>query len=120
MILGGARNELASRHCSGRLVNSRAALFRVLAGNTIDLNSLKQALRRQPFKPFTLRLADGRSEMIRHPGFFVAVGPRIVVVIREDNSWLDVQPLLIVSLDFEGGTKKRGNGEARRKNRPSS
>ncbi len=66
----------------------------------MDLDSIRSALRAQPFQPFTLRLADGRQETIRHPEF-VAVGPRIVAVVREDNSFTTIEPLLIVSLDKE-------------------
>jgi hypothetical protein len=82
----------------------------------MDLNTLRGALREQPFKPFTIRLADGQSEFIPHPEF-VAVGPRIVVVVRKDNTVTHIEPLLIVSLDHAGNGRKGGNGPTRRKPR---
>jgi hypothetical protein len=84
----------------------------------MDLNTLREALRQQPFKPFTIRLADGRSEYVKHPEF-VAVGPRIVLVVREDNSWASIEPLLIVSLEHSASGRKKDNGKSRKK-RPST
>ena len=66
----------------------------------MDLNGIREALRKEPFQPFTIRLTDGRELPVPHPEF-VAVGPRLVIVIAEDNSWTVVEPLLIVSLDFK-------------------
>jgi hypothetical protein len=69
------------------------------------LSALREALRRQPFEPFTLRLSDGRQESVKHPEF-VAIGPRVVVIVRPDNSVLKVEPLLIVSLEHEDAGRK--------------
>ena len=66
----------------------------------MDLNGIREALRRTPFQPFSMRLADGRELPVSHPEF-VALGPRLVVVVADDNSWAVVEPLLIVSLDFK-------------------
>jgi hypothetical protein len=78
----------------------------------MDLQGLREALRREPFEPFAIRLADGRVLPVPHPEF-VAVGPRRAIVIAQDNSWSVVEPLLIVSLDYNGQTG--GNGKRRRK-----
>jgi len=67
----------------------------------MDFEGLREALRRQPFQPFTIRLADGRALSVPHPEF-VAVGPRRVIVVAQDNSWSVIEPVLIVSLDYEG------------------
>jgi hypothetical protein len=80
---------------------------------TMDLNTLRDALRQQPFESFTIRLADGRSEVVKHPEF-VAVGPRIVVVVRQDNSVLKIEPLLIVSLDQGSARRKGDNGSPKK------
>jgi hypothetical protein len=78
----------------------------------VDL--VRDALHKQPFQPFLLRLADGRSVYVAHPDF-VAVSPRQVHVISpvdESVSWLE--PLLIVSIEFVGAAKvastSDGNG----------
>lgn len=66
---------------------------------------MRNALHRQPFEPFSIRLADGRSLPVPHPDF-VTVGPRRIVVIAEDDSWSVVEPLLIVSLSLDhNGTR---------------
>ena len=80
----------------------------------MDLNTIRQALREEPFKPFTLHLADGRKESVGHPEF-VAVGSRVVAVVRDDNSVTTIEPLLIVSLETEPIKKKRRNGAPKKK-----
>jgi len=67
----------------------------------MDIAGIRQALHKEPFAPFTIRLADGRQIPVPHPDF-VAVGPRRVIVVAEDNSWTVLEPLLIVSLDHDG------------------
>ena len=67
----------------------------------MDLNGIREALHRQPFEPFAIRLADGRALPVPHPDF-VAVSNRRIVVVSEDDSWSVVEPLLIVSLDYNG------------------
>jgi hypothetical protein len=84
----------------------------------MDLNGLREALRRQPFEPFEICLADGRSLPVRHPEV-VAVGQRRAVVIQEDDSCHWLEPLLIVSLQWpaERTDGKKKNGKAKRKNK---
>jgi hypothetical protein len=52
----------------------------------MDLQGIREALRRQPFEPFSICLADGRSV---------------------------VEPLLIVSLDYNGKQRPRSNRRKR-------
>jgi hypothetical protein len=80
----------------------------------MNLDGLRSALHRQPFEPFNIRLADGRAVPVKHPEF-VAVGPRLVVVVDEDNSWSTIEPLLIVSLDSIPPKSKPGNGSSKRR-----
>ncbi|MFH1717505.1 MAG: hypothetical protein ABIF19_09165 [Planctomycetota bacterium] len=63
----------------------------------MDLKYIRKALRRQPFEPFSISLADGRSLAVPHPEM-VAVGKRRVIVVEPDDSWSVVEPLLIVSV----------------------
>ncbi len=67
----------------------------------MDIEGLREAVRRQPFQPFTIRLADGRSMRVPHSEF-VAVGNHRVIVVEENDSWSVVEPILIVSLDYDG------------------
>jgi hypothetical protein len=84
----------------------------------VDIGGIREALHKQPFEPFVLRLADGRSLPVPHPDF-VAVGTRRIVVINDDDSWSFVEPLLIVSVDALPKRGDGGNGKRRRKNPPS-
>jgi hypothetical protein len=67
----------------------------------MDLQGIREALRRQPYEPFNIRLADGRSLAVPHPET-VAVGKRRIIVVQPDDSWLVIEPLLIVSLVYDG------------------
>ena len=80
----------------------------------MDIDGLRESLRKQSFEPFAIRLADGRSLPVQHPEF-VAVGKRRAVVIAEDDSWSWIEPLLIVSLDSLPSPKGGQNGKSRRK-----
>lgn len=39
----------------------------------MDIAGVRETLRRQPFEPFVIRLADGRGLGVRHPEFVVLV-----------------------------------------------
>jgi hypothetical protein len=67
----------------------------------MDIQGIREAVRREPFEPFAMRLADGRALPISHPEF-VAVHPRRVIVILDDGSWSVIEPLMVVSLDYDG------------------
>jgi hypothetical protein len=64
----------------------------------MDISGVREALHTQPFEPFQIRLADGRSLPVPHPDF-VAVYARRIVVVSDNGSWSAIEPLLIVSLD---------------------
>jgi hypothetical protein len=80
----------------------------------MDIGGIREALHKQPFEPFTLRLADGRTLSVRHRDF-VALHPRRIIVVDDDASWSVVEPLLIVSIDFDAPQKKGTNGAGRGK-----
>jgi len=79
----------------------------------MDLQGIREALYKKPFKPFTISLADGRSFFVPHPEL-VAVGKRRVIVVEPDDSWSVVEPLLIVSLDYDSKRRPRKNRRKRR------
>ncbi len=82
----------------------------------MDIAGVREALHRQPFEPFNIRLADGRSLPVPHPDF-VALTPRRVIVGAEDDSWSIIEPLLIVSLDSMP-TRGEGGDGSRKKPKP--
>jgi hypothetical protein len=67
----------------------------------MDIQGIREALHREPFEPFSIRLADGRSLPVSHPDF-VALGLRRIIVVTRDDSWSVIEPPLIVSLDSNG------------------
>ena len=84
----------------------------------MDLNSIRNAVREQPFRPFDLCLADGPRIPVKHPEF-VAMNQRIVIVTDEDSNTKIIEPLLIVSLEPISPPKKNGRRK-RGTNKPKS
>jgi hypothetical protein len=79
----------------------------------MDIKVLLEELHREPFRPFRLRLADGRELFVPHRDF-VAVSPRRVVVIdSHDESMSIIEPLLIVSIEFYTKPAPSANGPAK-------
>ena len=84
--------------------------LRVL-GRPMDAEGVREALRREPFEPFAIRLADGRSVEVKHPKSVALTSRRIIVIADgEVGSWSVIEPLLIVSLDYRSADPKAGNG----------
>ncbi len=69
----------------------------------MTMEALDRAYKASPFKPFAIRMADGRSFPVPHPEF-LAFNPRgrmaIVMDERDGAEWVDL--LLVTSLSFEG------------------
>ena len=80
----------------------------------VDLNSIRNALKEHPFRPFELCRADGRRVPVKHPEF-VAMNQRIVIVTDEESATQILEPLLIVSLEPLADDKRKGNGSRSRK-----
>ncbi len=60
------------------------------------------------FRPFTLRLTDGRALSIPHSEF-IAIGRHAVVVVDRDGFPVNIDPLHIVSLDDKPARKNGGS-----------
>jgi len=76
----------------------------------MDIKGVREALHRNPFTPFTICLADGKTEIVPHPDFVAIAGERRIVVVRQDETWAVIEPLLIVSLEYEAEAASKGNG----------
>ena len=76
----------------------------------MDIAGVREALHKQPFEPFVIRLADGRALPVPHRDF-VALTSRRVIVGAEDDSWSIIEPLMIVSLDKATKKGKGRNGK---------
>jgi hypothetical protein len=80
----------------------------------MDIKSIRNALHEEPFRPFELRLADGRRVPVKHPEF-IAMNERIVIVTDEESATKILEPLLIVSLEPISKRDKPGNGSHKRR-----
>ncbi len=99
----------------GPLHSSKPRVAKAAAGNVckgrshVGLNSIRSALRQEPFKPFDLCLADGRRVAVQHPEF-VAMNKRIVIVTDEKS---DTKVLLVTDLEIKpvtNGSRKKRRG----------
>ncbi len=61
---------------------------------------LKSTIGQQPFRPFTIRMVDGRSFTVTHPDF-VMVSPtgRTAIIFEPDDSYSVVDLMLMNELD---------------------
>jgi hypothetical protein len=78
----------------------------------MDIEGIRDALHKQPFEPFVIRLADGRSIPVPHRDF-IALGKRRIVVVNQDDTTATVEPLLVVSLDTFPPKAHRETGNGR-------
>jgi hypothetical protein len=63
---------------------------------------LRSVHRAQPFQPFTIHLADGRSFHVPHPEFmWMTPRGRIALVAHEDESFDFVDLLLVTSIEVK-------------------
>ena len=62
---------------------------------------LRSAIRSTPFRPFTIRMADGRTFSIAHPDF-ISTSPagRTVVIYHPDDSASIVDLLLMTEIEL--------------------
>ena len=69
---------------------------------------LKATLRQQPFRPFTIRMVDGRSFTVSHPEW-VMVSPtgRTAILVEPDDSYSIVYLMLMNELEIPS-TKNAG------------
>ncbi len=67
----------------------------------MDITAIREAMHAQPFRPFSLRLADGRELTIRHPDF-IAIAPNewsVSVYYSDDSRMSVLEPQMIVSVE---------------------
>ena len=75
----------------------------------MTLEQLRRAHQTRPFKPFTLRTGGGREYRVPHPEFlFIFPSGRTLLVVDEDGSGELIDLLLVESLHFSNGRKRRG------------
>ena len=69
---------------------------------------LKATIRQQPFRPFSIRMVDGRSFSVAHPDW-VMVSPtgRTAIIFEKDDSYSVVDLMLMSELEVPS-TKNAG------------
>jgi hypothetical protein len=70
----------------------------------MTVEQFRAALHLQPFKPFTIRMADGRAFKVLHPDF-VAKSPtgRTVIVFQADEDYSVLDLLRMTELQVANG-----------------
>jgi hypothetical protein len=79
------------------------------------LNQIRDAMHRQPFRPFTLYLVDGRTYLVRHPDFIaIPMSPRgrdITVHDAEGSHMIDMALIVEVHVpDLTPASTIEGSG----------
>jgi hypothetical protein len=72
--------------------------------HNMTVEQFRNTIRQQPFRPFTIRMVDGRSFEVAHPDF-VAQSPsgRTVIVVQPDESYSVLDLLLTSELEVRAG-----------------
>ena len=65
----------------------------------MDVRSIREVVRQQPFRPFTLRMIDGLESTVVHPEFLM-VGLLNVVYVDDSETIIHLEPQLIASLSI--------------------
>ena len=75
----------------------------------MTIDDIREALRAEPFKPFTIHRSDGRTHDVVHPEFVLAPErARTIVVYKPGNGYSHVDVRLITSLEFGGPDRQAG------------
>ena len=67
----------------------------------MTIEQIKAVYNEQPFKPFNIHLADGRSIPVKHREFVLSMpSGRTMIVCQPDDSWNIIDLLLVTDLEF--------------------
>jgi hypothetical protein len=74
----------------------------------MTIQQLRAAYRATPFRPFTIRMADGRAFLIPHPDFMsMSPSGRTVIVYQDDESFSILDLLLMTEIDMSPASPSR-------------
>ena len=80
----------------------------------MNLNEIKRAWKAEPFKPFRINLADGRSFEVNHPEF-LAVFPgferTVILALPDEQAVEHIDLLLVTSLTIRENGRAKGDGK---------
>jgi hypothetical protein len=82
----------------------------------MTIEQLRNTLHAQPFRPFRVHLADGRSFDVEHPEFLASTrGGRTIIIFTGGEGFEIIDLLLVTSLEVVNGKQKRKKSAQRRK-----
>jgi hypothetical protein len=80
----------------------------------VTIERIREVYEAQPFRPFTIHLADVRAIAVHHREFIMAVpSGRTVVVTQPDDTLNIIDLLLVTDIELQSGR----NGARRRRRR---
>jgi hypothetical protein len=78
----------------------------------MTIEQIRKMHRAQPFHPFEIHLADGRSLPVPHPEFLAIAPPGRTVGVASDDGTIEIVDLLLVT-----SLRPHANGGSRRRRR---
>jgi hypothetical protein len=78
----------------------------------MTIDRLKELYESQPFRPFVIHLADGRSIPVHHRDFIMAVPSGRTVVVAQPDDSMNIIDLLLVT-DVELKAKRNGSRKSK-------
>jgi len=78
----------------------------------MTIDRLKELYEAQPFRPFTIHLADGRAIPVHHRDFIMAVPSGRTVVVAQPDDSMNIIDLLLVT-DVELKAKRNGSRKSK-------
>jgi len=80
----------------------------------MTIEELRNAHLAQPFRPFTLELADGQKIPVPDPEFMTSAPKnRSIAVATPDGTHKIIDLLMVVAIDFPNGQNRRRSGRQR-------
>jgi hypothetical protein len=65
----------------------------------MKISEIREVLRAQPFRPFTVHLADGREFPIEHVDFLlISRSERSIIVADLAGGWEIIDPVMVTSM----------------------
>jgi hypothetical protein len=79
----------------------------------MTVEQLKQVWKADPFRAFTIHLADGRSIGVNHRDFLMSSpSGRTIIVYQPDDSFNVIDLLLVTDLEVSNGNSQRRKKQA--------
>ena len=77
----------------------------------MTFESMRDVILARPFRPFTLRLADGRTKAVKHPEFVAFVGDKRTLMVSAPGSGFELLDLILVQgIEFGETRRARRRG----------